>query len=89
MTQLPERLGWYLMKWVDWLKGFLRGLLRRATLLLTGCAALIVSVQININTGNEILSGVLSPDTPAAFVVSVARLLAPALGLWLIYRGLR
>jgi hypothetical protein len=31
----------------------------------------------------------LSPDSPAAIVGSVARLLAPALGLWLIYRGLR
>ena len=77
------------MKLVDSLKGFLRGLLIRAALLLAGCAATIVAIQINVNAGNEILSGLLSPDSPAAIVVSVARLLAPVLGLWLIYRGLR
>ncbi len=89
MKQLPERLGWSLMKWVHQLKALLRGLLIRATLLLAGCGVLIVAIQININAGNEILSGFLSPDAPAAIVVSIARLLAPALGLWLIYRGLR
>jgi hypothetical protein len=78
-----------LMKLVDQLKGFLRGLLIRAALLVAGCAATIVAIQINVNAGNEILSGLLSPDSPAAIVVSVARLLAPAPGLWLIYRGLR
>ena len=77
------------MKLADQLKAFLRGLLIRAALLLTGCAALIVAIWININAGNEVLSGLLSPDAPAAIVVSVARLLAPALGLWLIYRALR
>lgn len=77
------------MKLTDQLKAFLRGLLVRITLLLTGCAALIVAIWINMNAGNEILSGLLSPDAPAAIVVSVARLLAPAIGLWLIYRGLR
>jgi len=77
------------MKLTDQLKAFLRGLLVRVTLLLTGCAALIVAIWINMNAGNEILSGLLSPDAPAAIVVSVARLLAPAIGLWLIYRGLR
>jgi hypothetical protein len=44
---------------------------------------------LRINAGHEILAGLLSPGSPAAIVVSVARLLAPALGLWLIYRGLR
>ncbi len=77
------------MKLVHQLKAFLRGLLIRATLLLAGFAVLVVAIQININAGYEILSGLLSPDGPAAVVVSVARLLAPALGLWLIYRGLR
>ncbi len=77
------------MKLVHQLKAFLRGLLIRATLLLTGCAAVIVAIWINVNAGNEILSGLLSPDAPAAIVVSVARLLAPVLGLWLIYRSLR
>ena len=80
---------WYLMKLLDQLKAVLRGLLIRATLLLAGCAALAIAIEINLNAGNEILSGLLSPDAPADIVVSVARLLAPVLGLWLIYRGLR
>jgi hypothetical protein len=67
----------------------LRGLLIRIALLVAGCAALIAAVWVNLNAGNEILSGLLSPDSPEAIVVSVARLLAPVLGLWLIYRGLR
>ncbi|MGH9258204.1 MAG: hypothetical protein ACRD3C_26885 [Vicinamibacterales bacterium] len=69
--------------------GLLRGLLMRAALLVAGCVALIVALQINRNAGNEILTGLLAPESPEAIVVSVARLLAPALGLWLIYRGLR
>lgn len=77
------------MTLADRLKAFLRRLLIRATLLLTGCAALTVAIWININAGREILSGLLSPEAPSAIVVSVARLLAPALALWLIYRGLR
>ncbi len=89
MKPLPERFGWSLMKWIHRLKALLPGLLIRATLLVAGCAVLIVAIQININAGNAILSGLLSPDAPAAIVASIARLLAPALGLWLIYRGLR
>ena len=77
------------MTLVDRLKASLRGFLIRTALLLMGCAVLIVAVHINLNAGNEILSGLLSPASPTAIVVSVARLLAPALGLWLIYRGLR
>ena len=46
-------------------------------------------LTVRINSGNEILTGLLSPDSPEAIVVSVARLLAPAIGLWMIYRGLR
>ena len=34
-------------------------------------------------------AGPLSPESPATIVISVARLLMPVLGLWLIYRGLR
>lgn len=59
------------------------------SLAVAGCVALIVAIWINLNAGNEILSGLLSQDSPAAIVVSVARLLAPVPGLWLIYRGLR
>ena len=61
------------MKWVDQLKTFLRGLLIRATLLLTGCAVLIVAIQININAENEILSGFLSPDASAHSVPKLDR----------------
>ena len=90
LADAPDsRLLLHLMKLVDQLKAFLRRLLIRAILLLAGCAALIVAIQININAGSEILTGLLSPDAPAAIVVSVSRLLAPVLGLWLIYRGLR
>ena len=74
---------------VDRLKALLRGLLIRTGLLLAGCAVLIAAVWFNLNAGTEILAGLRSPDAPSAIVVSVARLLAPALGLWLIYRGLR
>ena len=75
------------MELLTYAKDLLRRLLRRIGLLLAGCAVLIVTVRMN--SGREILAGLLSPDSPEAIVVSVARLLAPALGLWMIYRGLR
>jgi hypothetical protein len=77
------------MAFANYVKVALRGLLIRIALLLAGCALLYIAVWINFNAGHEILAGLLSPDSPAAIVVSVARLLVPALGLWLIYRGLR
>ena len=64
-------------------------LLVRIALLLAGGALLYIAIWINFNAGHKILAGLLSPDSPAAIVVSIARLLAPVLGLWLIYRGLR
>ena len=33
-------------------------------LLVAGCAALIVAIWINLNAGNEILAGLLSPESP-------------------------
>jgi hypothetical protein len=42
-----------------------------------------------MNAGRAILAGLLSPDSPIAIVNSIARLLIPAIGLWMIYRGLR
>lgn len=77
------------MGFANHVKELLRGFLTRIALLLAGCAALIAAVGISINSGPEILSGLLSPDSPEAIVVSVARLVGPVLGLWLIYRGLR
>ena len=74
---------------VDHATALLRGFLIRTALLVAGCAALIVAIWINLNAGREILTGLLSPDSPGAIAVSVARLMAPAVGLWLIYRGLR
>ncbi|MGH6689104.1 MAG: hypothetical protein ACRD3C_20310 [Vicinamibacterales bacterium] len=74
---------------VDHVTALLRALLMRAALLVAGCVALLVALQINRNAGNEILTGLLSPESPEAIAVSVARLLAPVPGLWLIYRGLR
>jgi hypothetical protein len=61
----------------------------RTTLLVAGCVVLIVALGINRNACHEILTGLLAPDDPEAIVVSVARLLAPTVGLWLIFRGLR
>ena len=77
------------MGFVDHVTALLRGLLIRTALLVAGCAALIVAIWINLDAGREILSGLVSPDSPEAIAISVARLLAPVLGLWLIYRGLR
>ena len=77
------------MGFATYVKERLRALLIRVALLLAGCAAVIVAAWINMNSGPEILSGLLSPDSPEAIAVSVARLLAPVPGLWMIYRALR
>jgi hypothetical protein len=77
------------MGFVDHAKVLLRALLNRIALLLVGSAILIIAISINLDAGNEILAGLLSPDSSVDIVVSVARLAAPAVGLWLIYRGLR
>ena len=77
------------MAFANYVRVVLRSLLIRIALLLAGCALLYIAVWINFNAGPEILAGLLSPDSPATIVISVARLLAPALGLGLIYRGLR
>ena len=77
------------MAFANYLKGALGGLLFRIALLLAGCALLYIAVWINFNAGHEIVAGLVSPDSPTAIVVSIARLLVPAVGLWLIYRGLR
>lgn len=77
------------MAFLDYARNLLLKLLIRVALLVVGCAALVSAALLNFNAGSEILSGLLSPDSPTAIVVSVARLLAPVPGLWLIYRGLR
>ena len=77
------------MGFVDRAKVLLRALLVRMALLLAGCAVLIVAIWINVDAGNEILAGLFSPRSSVDTAVSVARLAAPALGLWLIYRALR
>ena len=77
------------MGFVDHAKVLLRALLIRTALLLVGCIALMIAISINLNAGNKILAGLLSPDSSVDIVVSVARLAVPAVGLWLIYRGLR
>ena len=71
------------------MKKFLRGLLIRIGLLLAGTVLLAASLWFNINAGREILSGLFSPESPTTIVVSVARLLAPAIGIFLVYRSLR
>jgi hypothetical protein len=77
------------MGFVDRAKVILRALLIRMALLVAGCAALIIAIWINLNAGNEILAGLFSPRSSVDTAVSVARLAAPAFGLWLIYRALR
>ena len=77
------------MGFVDRAKVILRALLIRLALLVAGCAALIIAIWINLNAGSEILAGLFSPRSSVDTAVSVARLAAPAFGLWLIYRGLR
>jgi hypothetical protein len=77
------------MGFVDRAKVILRALLIRMALLVAGCAAFIIAIWINLNAGNEILAGLFSPRSSVDTAVSVARLAAPAFGLWLIYRALR
>ncbi len=73
----------------DRLKRLLRALLVRATLLIAGCTTVSFAIWLNFNAGSEILAGLLSPEDPLTLVLSLTRLLVPALGLWLIYRALR
>jgi len=74
---------------LEHVKGWLRTLLVRLALVVTGGLVLAISLSINMNAGRAILAGLLSPDSPSAIVNSVARLLITAIGLWMIYRGLR
>ena len=77
------------MEFVNHAKRLLRALLIRVVLVLVGCIALAITIQVNLNAGNAILAGLFSPDSSFDIVVSVARLAAPAVALGLIYRGLR
>ena len=70
-------------------KGWLRTLIVRLALVVAGGIVLAISLSINMNAGRAILAGLVSPDSPIAIVNSVARLLIPTIGLWMIYRGLR
>ena len=79
-----ERMGF-----IERVRMVLRALLIRTVLVLVGCTALIISIQINENAGTQILAGLFSPESPTAIVLSIVRLVTPAVGLWLIYRGLR
>jgi hypothetical protein len=69
------------------MKAWLWKLLHRIAFVIAGVATLAVGLAINVNAGTEILAGLLSPDSIWAIVISVARLMVPALGLWFIYRG--
>jgi hypothetical protein len=68
-------------------KGWFRALLIRTTLVLAGVILVGLSLSINRNAGHAVLAGLFSPDSPWAIVISAARLLLPAAGLGLIYRG--
>jgi hypothetical protein len=77
------------MRFVDRLRTLLWALATRVAILFVGCSLLIIAIGINMNAGREILAGLVSPDTAMDIVNSVARLVLPAAGLWLVYRGLR
>ena len=77
------------MGFIDRVKVVLRAFLIRVAFVLAGGTALIISIQVNENAGTQILAGLFSPESPTAIVLSVVRLVTPAVGLWLIYRGLR
>ena len=70
-------------------KAWLRVLALRIALVCTGVLVVAISLSVNRNAGHAIVAGLLSPDSPEAIVMSVARLLLPTTGLWLMYRGLR
>ena len=71
------------------LKSHARRLLIRLALLLAGAVLLLGSIAINYNAGDEVVAGLVSPDSMVDLVVSIARLIAPIPGLWMIYRALR
>jgi hypothetical protein len=70
-------------------KGWMRALLFRIALASAGVIVLAIALSLNRNAGRAVIAGLLSPDSPAAIVISVARLLVPTVGLWLVYRGLK
>ena len=70
-------------------RGWLRTLLVRLALVVAGGIVLAISLSINMNAGRAIFSGLLSPDSSSAIVISIARLVIPPIGPWMIYRGLR
>ena len=70
-------------------RGWIRALLFRLALVSAGVIVLAISLSLNRNAGREVLAGLLSPDSSTAIVISVARLLVPTVGLWLVYLGLR
>jgi hypothetical protein len=73
----------------DQVKGWIRALLFRVALLSVGIIVLAVSLSLNRNAGRAVLAGLVSPNSPEEIVISVARLLVPTVGLWLVYRGLK
>ena len=76
------------MAFLDRLKSIVRTVLIRGALLAAGCALVAGGIGLSFGEGNEIVAGLMSPDNPFAIAVSVARLLVPAAGVWLIYRAL-
>ena len=68
---------------------WLRRLLGRLALVIAGGIVLAISLSVNMNAGRAIFAGLLSPESFSSIVNSIARLLIPTVGLWMIYRGLR
>ena len=76
----PARAG---AGWRDALRRLRRRLLQRLLLIAGGLALL----RLNSAVGD--LLGFAAPVTPEAITIAFARVLAVAVGLWLLYRGLR
>ena len=70
-------------RWREWLGRLRRRLLQRLVLIAGGLTLL----RLNAAAGG--LLGFSAPVSPEAITIDFARVLAAALGLWMVYRGLR
>lgn len=70
-------------RWRGRIEALWRRLLQRLLLIVAG----VVLLRLNGLIGG--LAGLVAPATPDAITIDFARVLVVAVGLWLLYRGLR
>jgi hypothetical protein len=70
-------------RWGDRLTALWQRLLQRLVFIACG----LVLLRLNSLVGG--LAGLAVPDTPETITIAFARVLAVAIGLWLLYRGVR